>query len=163
MLTESNRFGAALLVLRVVVGTAFVLHGAPKMAHPTTWMDALPHHPPAFLQVAAAVAEFFGGFMLIAGIATRIAAALIAVDMTVAITTVHLPAHTPLVTSHGDSMELPFVYLFAAAVFMLAGPGRWSLDSLIAHRTALDRLARRGAGQLRSLLPLRYVRRREMR
>ena len=145
MFTESNRFGTALLLLRVVVGVAFVLHGAPKMAHASTWMDAMPHHAPAFLQEAAAVAEFFGGFMLIAGVATRVAAALIAVDMIVAIAVVHLPAHAPLVTSHGDSMELPFVYLFGTAALMLAGPGRWSLDALIAQRIPLDRLVRHGA------------------
>lgn len=145
MLTESNRFGTALLLLRIAIGIAFVLHGTPKMAHASTWMNAMPNHPPAFLQEAAAVAEFFGGFMLIAGIATRAAAALIAVDMIVAITTVHLPAHTPLVTSHGDSMELPFVYLFAMAAIIFAGPGRWSLDALIAQRTSLDRLVRLGA------------------
>jgi putative oxidoreductase len=142
MFTESNRIGTALLLLRIVIGVAFVLHGAPKMAHASTWMDGMPHHPPAFLQEAAAVAEFFGGLLLIAGIATRVAAALIAVDMTVAIATVHLPAHTPLVTSHGDSMELPFVYLFAMVALMLAGPGRWSFDALIAQRTPFARLIR---------------------
>jgi putative oxidoreductase len=134
MFTESNRFGTALLLLRIAVGIAFVLHGAPKMAHASTWMNAMPHHPPAFLQEAAAVAEFFGGVLLIAGLATRVAAALIAVDMIVAIAIVHLPAHTPLVTSHGDSMELPFVYLFGTAALIFAGPGRWSVDALIAAR-----------------------------
>jgi len=133
------------LLLRFVVGGAFVLHGTPKMAHASTWMDAMPLHPPAFLQEAAAVAEFFGGFMLLAGIATRVAAALIAVDMMVAIAAVHLPAHTPLVTSHGESMELPFVYLFGAAAFMLAGPGRWSLDAFIARRAPVDRFVRHGS------------------
>jgi putative oxidoreductase len=142
MLTESNRTGTALLLLRIVIGVAFVLHGAPKMAHASTWMDGMPHHPPAFLQETAAVAEFFGGLLLIAGIATRVAAALIAVDMIVAIVTVHLPAHAPLVTAHGDSMELPFVYLFATVALVLAGPGRWSFDALIAQRTPFVRLIR---------------------
>jgi putative oxidoreductase len=141
MLAEPNRFGIAFLLLRVVIGVAFVLHGAPKMAHASTWMNAMPHHPPAFLQEAAALAEFFGGLMLIAGLATRVAAALIAVDMIVAIGTVHLPEHTPLVTSHGDSMELPFVYLFAMAGLMLAGPGCWSLDAVIARLPSFDGLA----------------------
>lgn len=143
MLTESSRFGIALLLLRVVVGIAFVLHGGPKMAHAATWMNAMPVHPPAFLQEAAAVAEFFGGMLLIVGFATRVAAALIAVDMIVAIAVVHLPDHAPLVTSHGESMELPFVYLFGTVALIFAGPGRWSLDAFIAHRLPVDRIMHR--------------------
>ena len=146
MLTESNRFGTALLLLRIAVGTAFVLHGAPKMAHASSWMNAMPMHPPAFLQEAAAVAEFFGGLLIFAGLATRVAAALIAFDMIVAIAAVHLPAHAPLVASHGESMELPVLYLFGAVALMFSGPGRLSLDALLAKtRTAraFDSLRRR--------------------
>jgi putative oxidoreductase len=137
MFAASNRFEIAMLLLRLVIGVAFVLHGAPKIAHASTWMDAMPFHPPAFLQEAAAVAEFFGGLALVIGVASRIAAALIAIDMVVAIAAVHVPAHAPIVSSHGESMELPGVYLIGALVIALLGPGRWSLDTLIARRADL--------------------------
>jgi putative oxidoreductase len=134
MFTESNRFGIAMLLLRLVIGVAFILHGAPKMAHASSWMNAMPFHPPAFLQESAAVAEFFGGMALVVGVATRIAATLIAFDMFVAIAAVHVPAHAPLVSSNGGSIELPGVYLAGTLAIVFAGPGRWSLDALIARR-----------------------------
>ena len=46
--------------VRLVAGTAFVLHGWPKIQNPTGWMG--PDAPvPGALQAAAAVAEFGGG------------------------------------------------------------------------------------------------------
>lgn len=143
MLAESNRFGIALLLLRIVVGTAFILHGAPKIGHASTWMDEMRFHPAAELQVMAAIAEFCGGWALLFGIATRLAAALISGDMLVAIAAVHLPAHQPFVASHGASMELPVVYLIGTIAIIIAGPGRWSVDAFIAHHAHWRRHARR--------------------
>jgi uncharacterized membrane protein YphA (DoxX/SURF4 family) len=85
--------------------------------------------------------------MLIVGFATRVAAALGAVDMIVATAAVHLPTYAPLVTSQGDNMELPFVYPFGAAALTLAGSGRWSFDAFMAHRAPLDRLVLHGCEQ----------------
>jgi putative oxidoreductase len=135
MIAESNRLGIAMLLLRVAIGIAFVLHGGPKIGHASTWMDGMSFHPPAYVQEVAAGAEFFGGWALIIGVASRIAAALISIDMLVAIAAVHVPAHAPLVSSHGESMELPGIYLIGALAIVLAGPGRWSADALIARRT----------------------------
>jgi putative oxidoreductase len=49
-----------LLVLRLVMGVAFVLHGWPKIQNPGGWMGA-EAHVPAMLQALAALAEFAGG------------------------------------------------------------------------------------------------------
>jgi putative oxidoreductase len=106
-------------------------------------MDEMRFHPAAELQVMAAIAEFCGGWALLFGIATRLAAALISGDMLVAIAAVHLPAHQPFVASHGASMELPVVYLIGTIAIIIAGPGRWSVDAFIAHHAHWRRHARR--------------------
>ena len=62
-----------LVALRLVMGAAFILHGWPKIQHPTAWMGA-EASVPAFLQVLAAAAEFGGGMALVAGLLTRLAA-----------------------------------------------------------------------------------------
>src|SRR3989442_1533971 len=82
-----------LLLLRLVVGAAFLCHGWPKIQSPFAWMG--PDAPvPGVLQLAAAVAEFGGGMALIAGLLTRLACLGIGATMVVALGMVHIP--------HGD-------------------------------------------------------------
>ena len=58
----SHRASVALLLVRLVMGVAFILHGWPKIQAPLAWMG--PDAPvPAALQLAAAVAEFGGGLV----------------------------------------------------------------------------------------------------
>ena len=93
---------------------------------------------PGVLQMLAALAEFGGGFLLILGLLTRLASLGIAGVMVVALVTYHLPQGHPFVATTGPSFELAAVYLACAVLFLLAGPGRFSLD---------DRLfGRRGTG-----------------
>src|SRR5262245_53952422 len=93
-----------LLVLRLVVGAAFILHGWPKVYQNgqfynqngqlvmTTWMNAFAGEkaPPPYLQGAAAVAEFGGGIALIVGFLAPLAAIGIAATMGTALATVHI-------------------------------------------------------------------------
>jgi len=82
---------------------------------------------------AAAVIELVGGLLLILGLGTRVAAALAALVMLGALVLVHVAAGF-FVADGG--IELVLLLAAAAAYFVLAGPGRWSLDSVIARKRA---------------------------
>jgi putative oxidoreductase len=127
-----GRLGSVgLLILRLVVGAAFILHGWPKIQTPFGWMG--PAAPvPGFLQGLAALAEFGGGMALIVGLLTRLASLGIMTNMIVAIGMVHVPKGDPFVNPKGGpSWELAAVYLACMVLFLLLGPGRFSLDALI--------------------------------
>src|SRR5947209_7159862 len=120
-----------LLVLRLVVGAAFVLHGWPKVQNPFGWMGPDASVPAAF-QCLAALAEFGGGIALVLGLLTRLACLGIGGTMVGALAMVHLPAGHPFVGKPGGpSFELAAVYLACVVTLLLAGPGRFSLDALL--------------------------------
>ena len=125
-----------MLVLRVVMGAAFMIHGWPKIQNATSWMGSDSEFPPA-LQACAAVAEFGGGAGLIVGFLTPLAALGIAVTMGVAIAKVHLPAGHPFVDAQGGhSYELAAVYLAGALAILLVGAGRFSVDRCLFGKRA---------------------------
>lgn len=122
------------LLLRLVMGMAFVLHGWPKIQAPFSWMG--PEAPmPGILLALAALAEFGGGLALIIGLLTRLASVGIACVMAVAIGMVHVPQGDPFVGQGGPSWELAAVYLACAILFLLQGPGRFSLDAVFFGRS----------------------------
>jgi putative oxidoreductase len=124
-----------LLVLRLVAGTALVLHGWPKIQNAFSWMG--PDAPvPGVLQALSALAEFGGGLCWVLGLLTPLASFLIACNMAVAITTVHLKAGHPFVASApgGPSYESALGYLAIALAILLVGPGKLALDALILER-----------------------------
>jgi putative oxidoreductase len=120
-----------LLVLRVVMGAAFILHGWPKVQHPLDWMGPTADMPGA-LQALAAVAEFGGGAALVLGLLTPLAALGVLCTMATALYKVHL--NDPFVGAPGKpSKELAAVYGAAALLFLVIGPGVLSLDALLAR------------------------------
>jgi putative oxidoreductase len=127
----NGRDSLGLLILRIVVGAAFMFHGWPKIQNATAWMGADAPVPPA-LQAAAAAAEFVGGAALILGLFTRLAALALAITMAVAAWMVHISQGHAFVAKPGDpSWELAAVYFACSLLFLLAGPGRFSLDALL--------------------------------
>jgi putative oxidoreductase len=126
-----------LTVLRVVVGIVFAMHGWQKLTvsglHGVTGMMIGLHIPlPGVFAAIVTGAELLGGIALSLGAVTRVAAVLLAIDMTVAVLKVHL--------SHG--FFLPMGYEFALSMLAanvclaLTGGGAASVDGAIGKKDA---------------------------
>ncbi|PTL75680.1 DoxX family protein [Vitiosangium sp. GDMCC 1.1324] len=125
-------FGSgALLLLRLIVGAAFVFHGWGKIQSPWGWMG--PQSPvPGFFQFLAALSEFGGGIAWILGLLTPLASLGIACTMTVAVNMHLLVRKDPFVNpTGGTSYEPALVYLGIAILLLALGPGRFSLDAKV--------------------------------
>ncbi len=121
----------ALLLLRLIVGAAFVIHGSQKIQNPLGWMG--PESPvPGFFQLLAAISEFGGGIAWILGLLTPLAALGIGCTMTVAVSMHSMVLHDPFVSlTGGRSFELASAYLCIAVLILVMGPGKFSLDANI--------------------------------
>jgi putative oxidoreductase len=138
--TDDN---TATAVLRLVLGVVFFAHGAQKMLG---WFGGFGFsgtmgfftgamHIPAPFAFLAIAAEFFGGLGLILGFLTRIAAFGIAVNMVVAIATVHSAFGFFMNwtgAQKGEGFEYHLLVLAMTAFLMIRGAGALSIDRAIA-------------------------------
>ncbi len=120
----------AILFLRLIMGIAFILHGWGKIQNPLSWMG--PDSPiPGIFQLLAAISEFGGGIALIIGFLVPLASMGLAATMTVATCMHAFVRKDPFVGQGGPSYELALVYLGISILFLIIGPGKFSLDSKI--------------------------------
>jgi putative oxidoreductase len=129
---QSTFASLALLVLRLVAGSAFMLHGWGKIQSPFNWMG--PDAPvPGIFQLLAAISEFGGGLAWILGLLTPLASLGILCTMAVAFSFHTFQLGDPFVASGpGQGASEPAaVYLVVALVLLAVGPGRFSLDRQI--------------------------------
>lgn len=120
-----TRISLGLLAVRIATGIAFMLHGWPKIQNAFSWMG--PDAPvPGIFQALAAFAELGGGIALILGLLTSLASIGLLITMTVA-ALFHISKGDPFV-GHDGSWELAGVYWTLSLLFLLAGPGYFSLD-----------------------------------
>ncbi|MGB7848136.1 MAG: DoxX family protein [Candidatus Acidiferrum sp.] len=119
----------ALLALRLALGLIFLVHGYPKLVHPTGAMREffLSHGFPSYFLGLSGILECFGALLLFAGLFTRAAALLLAVEMAVAIWKVH--------STHGimavKDYEFPLAMAAGCLVLATIGAGLASLDHLV--------------------------------
>ena len=119
----------SLLLLRLIVGAAFVQHGWGKMQNPFGWMGQGAPVPGIF-QFLAAFSEFGGGLALILGLLTSIAMLGLGFTMLVA-TYMHMVVMgDPFVNpTGGSSYELALVFLGVTIMMLFVGPGAFSVDA----------------------------------
>ena len=113
-----------LAVLRIVTALLFIEHGTQKLF---AFPGPFPGGQPSLLSLGgiAAVLEFFGGLLVLAGFLTRPVAFLLSGEMAIGYWLVHAPRNFFPVLNGGDSAILfCFVFLYLSA----AGPGAWSVD-----------------------------------
>ncbi len=128
---QSTAASVVLLILRLIAGIAFILHGWQKIQHPTAWVPpGGPISISAFFQFLAAVSEFCGGIAWMLGFLTPLASFGIACTMAVAVYLNIELFKAPFVNqTGGPAYELPLVYLGIALLLFILGPGKFSLDS----------------------------------
>ena len=123
--------------LRVVVGLVFLLHGAQKLfvfglAGTADIMGKLGLPLPTVCAVIVISVELLGGAAILLGVFARLAGALLAFEMVVAILVARL--HGGFFAPYGYEFELTL--LGACLTLALSGPGRVSLEELW-HRSSM--------------------------
>lgn len=135
-LNQPLQVDAVLFFIRIVCGCAFIFHGWGKIQNPLHWMGEESSFPAVF-QLLAAISEFGGGIVLIVGFLTCLGALGIGCTMFVAVCKHFFVRGDPFVSfTGGASYELALVYFSIALLFLILGPGRFSLDGKIFRTTS---------------------------
>ena len=120
-----------LSLLRIIAALLFMEHGLMKLFHFPAPQPGAPDPLPTILLVAASL-EVVGGGLIALGLFTRIAAFVCSGQMAVAYFMAHgSQGFWPAL--NGGEAAILFCFIFLYLVF--AGPGVWSLDTVVRKRT----------------------------
>lgn len=127
--------GWGIAVLRIAVGIVFLAHGGQKLfmvgfGGVAGFLGQLGIPAPMLAAVIVTLVEFLGGLAILLGLFTRWAAIPLALNMAVAILTVHLPGGFFL----PDGYEYALTLLAANVALALLGSGEASVERLLEKR-----------------------------
>ncbi|PKG25390.1 DoxX family protein [Niallia nealsonii] len=126
-----------ILLIRLVVGLAFIGHGAQKLfgsfgGHGLEgtggFFESIGIKPGKTMALFAGLSEFVGGLLFVLGLLTPIASLLIIITMIVAISKVHA-ANGFWAASNGYELNLLYIVTVLSVAF--TGAGAYSLDALL--------------------------------
>lgn len=132
-----QHYRIAMLVLRVIIGIVFFVHGYQKLgmghAGVTGFFGQAGAPVPSISAALIMLLETAGAIALVFGFLTRIVASAFVLDMLGATLLVHIPNGFSV---GNNGYEFTLVLLAAALALAIAGPGAASVDDVIARRTA---------------------------
>lgn len=117
------------LLLRVLLGVLILIHGLSKLSHgiEPVFKMLTAAGLPTFIGYGVFVGEIVAPALLIIGLWTRGAAAIVAFNMLMAFFLAHMKQLVSLNQTGGWALELQGMYLGTAIVIMLIGAGRHSV------------------------------------
>lgn len=121
----------ALLLLRVALGTIFIVHGREKRKF---WkMQASPQLPAGMLRTLRllSIAEPAGGLAVLVGFLTRPAALGLSLVMLGALRLLIVQLHKRFSEHNAPGWEFEFLMLMVAVTLALVGGGRFALDRVL--------------------------------
>jgi putative oxidoreductase len=118
------------LILRLTLGGLILFHGVAKLMGGVGGLSGMVTGAglPSFVAYGVYVGEVIAPILVLLGWYSRIGAALIAVNMLVAIGLAHRSELFTLGQSGGWALELQGMFLFTAIALTLLGPGRFRLN-----------------------------------
>jgi putative oxidoreductase len=127
-----NKYEAGTLMLRVILGFTFFIHGVVKfqggIENTVGWFDSL--GLPGFLAYGVALLEVVGGIALVLGLFSRVVSGLLALLMVGAIVKVKLAVGF-LGNGQMAGYELDLAFLAMAVFIAINGSKAYALDQFI--------------------------------
>lgn len=134
-----NRFEWSALILRIVVGLTFAIHGIAKfqmgLDNVAGFFGSL--GLPAFIAYLVAFLEIVGGIALIAGLGTRIFSAALAVVMIGAIAKAKLAAGF-MGGESGAGYELELALFAILIALSISGSSKFGLDHILFGKRSVE-------------------------
>ena len=129
-----------LLAVRLYWGWQFAEDGWGKLNNldkVTDLFGSLGIPAPALTAAFISGLELVGGILLAIGLASRLIALLLALNMLTAYLTADREALFSIFSDPDKLyMAAPYTYLFASLIVLIFGPGNWSLDAILAKKRA---------------------------
>lgn len=117
------------LILRIVLAALLLFHGLAKLGGGVGFIEGMLQKAglPAVFAYGVYIGEVLAPLLILAGLFTRAAALVVAINMVVALLLVHTGEFFTLSGTGGWALELQGLFLGTAVALVFLGAGRYSL------------------------------------